>query len=214
VAHFTVELGVGPERAVAATKSYTAQLLHVALLVSGLTGEPIKGLASLEAQAREALAVEEALAGAMDDLRRAGGLLTVGRGMSLGTAREAALKVMETSYLPSQAYSSAELMHGPLAMVHESMPTLAFLPEGPAGALVASILPAVAETGSPVWAFTSRSEELRGIAGSIAVPRASAEELAPILEILPVQQLALRLAVAAGHDPDRPRRLAKITRTT
>jgi glucosamine--fructose-6-phosphate aminotransferase (isomerizing) len=132
--------------------------------------------------------------------------MTTARGFSYPTAREAALKVMETSYLSAQAFSGADLLHGPLAVVGPDVPVIAVTTPGRGGAALAPVVDRLAALGADVLS----------VGPDDGLPVAStgvAEELLPILEILPLQQLAWRLAIDRGGDPDRPRGLSKVTET-
>ena len=133
-------------------------------------------------------------------------LVTTARGFSYATAREAALKVMETSYLPAQAFSGADLLHGPLAMVDPGTPVIAITSPGAGGAAMADVVDRLRRAGADVLRV--------GPAEGLPVHSAGvAEELLPILEILPMQQLAWRMALDRGLDPDQPRGLSKVTET-
>jgi glutamine---fructose-6-phosphate transaminase (isomerizing) len=201
-ANFHVDVHAGPERAVAATKSYTAELLALYLLFGDgdAAGLPAAAQRSLE-RAPEAYAAAERF-GSVDRL------VTTARGFSYPTAREAALKLMETSYLAAQAFSGADLLHGPLAMLDPRVPVIAIVTPGRGAAAMTAVLDRLAGLdldvlrvgpwdGLPVAGADGRLDEL----------------LSPILEILPLQQLAWRLAIDRGGDPDRPRGLSKVTET-
>ena len=202
-----VDVRAGAERAVAATKSYTAQLLALYLL---LAGGP-NGITPAEVAAPLAAAAERTLAAGAGvtvahRYRQVDRLVMTGRGYSYPSAREAALKLMETSYLSAQAFSGADLLHGPLAMIDAAVPVIALVPPGRGGAAMAPVLERLAAIGTDVLL----------VGHPDGIPLASegiAEELLPILEILPLQQLAWRLALDRGADPDSPRGLAKVTRT-
>jgi glucosamine--fructose-6-phosphate aminotransferase (isomerizing) len=202
-----VDVRAGVERAVAATKSYTAQLLALYLLLAGDEG----GIAPAERAAPLAAAAERTLdtaAGisAAHRYRDVDRLVLTGRGYSYPGAREAALKLMETSYLSAHAFSGADLLHGPLAMIDAAVPVIALVPPGRGGAAMAPALRRLADIGADVLPV-GRPE------GIALADEGIAEELLPILEILPLQQLAWRLALDRGADPDAPRGLAKVTRT-
>jgi len=202
-----VDVRAGAERAVAATKSYTAQLLALYLLLAGDSDgvAPAELAAPLAAAAERTLAAGAGIAAA-HRYRDVDRLVLTGRGYSYPGAREAALKLMETSYLSAQAFSGADLMHGPLAMIDAAVPVIALVPPGRGGAAMAPVLQRLAAIGADVLPV--------GRAEGIALSHEGiAEELLPILEILPLQQLAWRLALDRGADPDRPRGLAKVTRT-
>ena len=139
-------------------------------------------------------------------------LVTTARGYSYATAREAALKLMETSYVSAQAFSGADLMHGPLAILDTQVPLLAIIGDGPGGQAMLSILPQLIRSGADVFTVGTQ-EAVAGSTRGITLPTRIPEELSPLLEILPLQQLAMHLAVARGENPDAPRGLQKITET-
>ena len=215
-AELSVDVAAGHERAVAATKTYTAELLTLLLLVEGIRngdGSPAAderaALAKLPALAEEALA-----GGGAEDLaqryRFASRLVTTGRGYAYPTARETALKLMETSYLPALAFSGADLLHGPLAMTDPDVPVLAVVGTGPGGRSMADVVTRLGERRADV--VTVGATDIPGAAGRLAVPGVD-ERYAPLLDILPLQQLALALALARGENPDAPRGLNKVTST-
>ena len=141
-------------------------------------------------------------------LRFASRMVVTGRGYAYPTAREAALKLMETSYVAAQAFSGADLLHGPLAMLDPHVPVLAVVPGGVAGAAMGQVLQRVRDTRADLFVVGSAA------AGADCVlPDGTPEELSPLLEILPFQLMALHLAVARGEDPDAPRGLRKVTET-
>jgi glucosamine--fructose-6-phosphate aminotransferase (isomerizing) len=133
-------------------------------------------------------------------------LITTARGYSYPTAREAALKLMETSYVSAQAFSAADLLHGPLAMIDSGIPVIAIVSPGRGGSAMSAALDRLGATGADVLRV--------GPSGEVPIAADGiAEDLLPILEILPLQQLAWRLALDRGTDPDKPRGLAKATST-
>ncbi|OLL72143.1 Glucosamine-6-phosphate deaminase [isomerizing], alternative [Pseudonocardia sp. Ae168_Ps1] len=200
-----VDVLAGPERAVAATKTYTAQLLALHLLVSAVRGEPDAGAATLPGLGERVLAGEDAVVAVAARYRFAQRMITTGRGYSYPAAREAALKLMETAYVSAQAFSGADLLHGPLALVDPLVPVLAVVSPGAGGDAMAPVLASLAARNADVLRV--------GGDGGLPLPGAPREELAPLLEILPMQQLARHVAVARGGDPDAPRGLAKVTET-
>ena len=131
---------------------------------------------------------------------------------SSATAREAALKLMETSYLSAQAFSAADLMHGPLAVIDRLVPVLAVVADGFGGRAVHPVLERLREVGADVFTVGT-ADAVRKSTGGLVLPEGVPEEVSPILEILPFQQLALHLAVARGENPDAPRGLRKVTET-
>jgi glutamine---fructose-6-phosphate transaminase (isomerizing) len=205
-AELSIDVSAGHERAVAATKTYTAELLALLMLVEGVRAGgkvPVAKLKSLPALASEALSNKDA-----EDLaaryRFAGRMVTTGRGYAYPSAREAALKLMETSYLPALAFSGADLLHGPLAMTDPDVPVLAIVGAGPGGKSMQPVLDRLRDQRADVVTV--------GPDGMLTVPKVD-ERLSPLLDILPLQRLALALALARGEDPDAPRGLNKITAT-
>lgn len=207
-AELTVPLGVGPERAVAATKTYTASLLALYLLLS-TAADPEAAAAGLPDAAAATLDDVDQVVTAAVRYRFADRMVTTGRGYSYPTAREAALKLMETSYLAAHAFSPADLLHGPVAMLDAGVPVIAVVPRSRGGQAAAAVVERLRGTGADVLVLGTTGDPggLRVAAGGVP------EELLPVLEILPLQQLAWRLAVDRGTDPDRPRGLSKVTRT-
>ncbi|WP_432534280.1 SIS domain-containing protein [Kineococcus arenarius] len=210
-AELHLDVHAGPELAVAATKSYTAQLLTLWLLVTTWRGGDTGPAHALPGFLQRAVEADD-VAAVATRYRFVDRLVITARGYSYPTAREAALKLMETSYLSAQAFSAADLMHGPLAMVDADRPVIAVVPEGPGGEAVAPVLHALRERGADVCAVAPD-----GLAPDatvrLAVPTGVREDLAPVVQIVPLQRLALEMALARGLDPDAPRGLRKVTQT-
>jgi glucosamine--fructose-6-phosphate aminotransferase (isomerizing) len=205
-AELSIDVAAGHERAVAATKTYTAELFALLMLIEGIRAGgkvPAAELSELPKLAEKTLARKTATELAQR-YRFAARMVTTGRGYSYPSAREAALKLMETSYLPALAFSGADLLHGPLAMTDPDVPVLAFVGSGAGGKAMAPVLERLVEQRADVVKI--------GPQGTLPIPKID-ERLAPLLEILPLQQLALALALARGEDPDAPRGLKKVTAT-
>jgi glucosamine--fructose-6-phosphate aminotransferase (isomerizing) len=216
-AELSIDVAAGHERAVAATKTYTAELLALLMLIEGvragdgrLPADEQAALDKLPQLAEDTLRDTSA-----DDLaqryRFASRMVTTGRGYAYPTARETALKLMETSYLPALSFSGADLLHGPLAMTDPDVPVLAVVGDGPGGRSMRDV---VDRLGSERRAdvVTIGATDIPGASGRLAVPGVD-ERYGPMLDILPAQRLALALALARGEDPDAPRGLKKVTTT-
>jgi glucosamine--fructose-6-phosphate aminotransferase (isomerizing) len=216
-AELNVDVAAGTERAVAATKSYTAELLALLLLVEGvrttdgaLPAEERAALAELPRLAEQTLA-DETVAQIAGRYRFADRVVTTGRGYAYPTAREAALKLMETSYVAALAFSGADLLHGPLAMTDPDVPVLAVVGGGPGGRSMRDVLARLGERRADLVVFSADPDV---VAHGLWVPTPAVDErYGPLLDILPLQRLALALALARGEDPDAPRGLKKITAT-
>nr|WP_246039412.1 SIS domain-containing protein [Glycomyces buryatensis] len=216
-AELQIDIRAGHERAVAATKTYTAELLTLLLLIEGIR----TGTGRLEAAESAMLDKLPELASDVLDgstsaelagrYRFAERFVTTGRGYAYPTARETALKLMETSYLPSLAFSGADLLHGPLAMTDAGVPVLAVVGAGPGGHAMWNVLTQLGRQRADV--VVVGAADLPGQTARLRTPAVD-ERMAAILDILPLQQLALHLAIGRGENPDAPRGLKKVTETT
>jgi len=213
-----VELRAGSERAVAATKTYVAELAAVAVLV--MTAIDDRSLVRQLDRLPEALAVtveaaEYWLAGPDDPAASftfADRCLVVSRGFNLATAQEIALKLKETSRTFAEGYSSADLMHGPVFLAGADVPTLAIRPDGSIGASIDAGLARIRAFGGRPWLIGGA--ELAAVPQALALDLGVPEILTPIAYILPGQLLAESVSRRRGLDPDAPHGLTKVTRTT
>jgi glucosamine--fructose-6-phosphate aminotransferase (isomerizing) len=211
-----VPLAAGPEHSVAATKTYTAELLALHMWLRAASGSPSsevdEEVAALAERGREVVRRSAALAPALADrLVGADRALLIGRAFGAATAREGALKLMETSSIAASGWSAADAKHGPLGSVVRGTPVFCFVGERAGRESVEALLPDLLARGADVHLVGSDSSQ-PGMAG--VLPGDVADQLLPVLSIVPVQALALELAVRKGFDPDRPAGLTKVTRTT
>ncbi|KWX04162.1 glucosamine-6-phosphate deaminase [Carbonactinospora thermoautotrophica] len=212
VTELHLDVLAGPERALPATKTYTAQLLTLYLLVDLIRGGDGAAARRLPQLAADLLARGEEVRALAQRYRFADRLVITARGYGYPTAREAALKIMETSYLAAHAFSGAELLHGPLAMIDEESPVIAIRPEGAGGQALEPVIERIHERQADLCVFGTPQAVEQGVAGFV-LPSGVAEEVSPILEILPLQRLAYEIAVSRRLNPDAPRALAKVTET-
>jgi glucosamine--fructose-6-phosphate aminotransferase (isomerizing) len=211
-AEFHLDVLAGVERAVAATKTYTAELLTLFFFIEALAGRDGADAAALPERARALLAREEEIARLATRYRFAEQLVVTARGYNYPTAREAALKLMETSYLVAHAFSGADLLHGPMAMIDRGFPTVAIAPHGAGAEALRPVLEGLRELGADTLIIGDPALLPLGTVG-FALEDLGPEPLTPILAILPVQLLAWHLARERGADPDQPRGLRKVTST-
>lgn len=208
-ARWAVDLRAGPELSVAATKSFIAQLLAGARIVQGLRAEAgfHAAVQRLPEGLDEALRMDWSMA--IDTLRDAQGLYVIGRGIGLPIAQEAALKLKETCGLHAEAYSGAEVHHGPMALAASTHPFLVFALPGPALQDLLALAANLRARGVPVLLAAPP-----GVAGA-DLPLASAhhEDLSPLLAIQSFYGFVEALSRARGLDPDVPPHLSKVTRT-
>jgi glucosamine--fructose-6-phosphate aminotransferase (isomerizing) len=208
-AAFVLDQRAGPERSVAATKSFIASLVAAARLIALWRREP-NLLAALD-RLPERLAAASTMdwSEALDVLAPAASLYVVGRGLGLGIAAESALKLKETSALHAEALSAAELRHGPRAVIEPGFPVLIYALGDPASADAAALAEALVAAGQTCLIASARA----GAGIRLPLPPPLHPLLDPIVAIQAFYPLAVALAEARGHDPDRPRGLRKVTRT-
>ncbi|MES2442125.1 MAG: SIS domain-containing protein [Pseudomonadota bacterium] len=206
IADEVLALSAGPERSVAATKSYIVSLAALAALAAAWTGDKAldEAVARLPGQLSEAFALD--WSPAIPVLLDAASLFVIGRGYGLGIAQEAALKLKETCGLHAECFSAAEVKHGPMAIVGKGFPILAFAGSGAAGDDVRETAMLFASRGARVMLADIE-------AGSLPVTPAH-PVTEPILMIQSFYRMAAHLSAARGFDPDQPPFLAKVTRTT
>ncbi len=208
-ADFVIPMFAGTERSVAATKSFIASLLAVIGLVAAWTGDQ---------------SLDEALTGAPEVLRRAweldwtpavpalieaSGLYVLGRGLGLAIAQEAALKLKETCALHAEAFSAAEVRHGPMSLAGPAFPVLMLAHSDKAQADFGELAQEFAGCGAPVIAVGVQGP------GVVTLPALTGlhPALAPLATIQSFYRCAIALSLARGCDPDRPPHLRKVTRT-
>ncbi|WP_407988532.1 SIS domain-containing protein [Kitasatospora sp. CMC57] len=212
VSEFHIDLLAGPEKALPATKTYTAELLALYLLVEGLRGGDGAAAEVLPDLAAQVLGRRGEVRTLAERYRFAQRLVLTSRGYGYPTAREAALKLMETTYIPASPFSGADLLHGPLAMVDNVSPVIAVVPDGKGGEALQPVLDRLRGRGADLMVI-GQQEQVDAASAGFALPPGVPEEVQPVLEILPLQQLAYEVAIARGQDPDAPRALAKVTET-
>jgi glutamine---fructose-6-phosphate transaminase (isomerizing) len=207
-ADFVVELNAGPETSVAATKSYLASLAAIARLVAAWTldAELDSALAQLPDLMDRSWALD--WSSALVELESAENLYVVGRGLGLGAAQEIALKCKETCGIHAEAFSSAELRHGPYTLLRKGFPALLLAQQDGTRPGIEALAIELARRGVPLLLAGGNA------AGSILLPTIGvAAELAPILLVQSAYRMIASLSVRRGLDPDRPPHLHKITET-
>jgi glucosamine--fructose-6-phosphate aminotransferase (isomerizing) len=212
-ADHVIELEAGPERAVAATKTFLAEMGLIAMLSSALSGdhESAEQLATLPATLRAALEVEAdvvrlAAAWAAEDR-----CAVVARGFNYATAREWALKLKELAYVLADPYSAADFRHGPIALIEEGFPVLAIATSGKALPDMVDLLGRLSAARARLLVLSDDRAAL-DYGDGVLLPSVP-EWLAPLVAIVPAQLFAYHLARARGIDTEAPRNLKKVTLT-
>lgn len=209
VADVTLPLRAGPETSVAATKSFITSLTAIAHLVTEWTGDPALRAALDGLPDQLAQAWSQDWTDALPILRKASSLYVVGRGAGYGVAREAALKLKETCAIHAEAFSAAEVRHGPMALVKSGFPVLMLSQR--------DVTRPDAEALAADFAAREAAVVMSGLpapSGVLGLPAVDSHPMfEPILLIQSFYKLAAALSVAVGLDPDRPPYLRKVTET-
>jgi glucosamine--fructose-6-phosphate aminotransferase (isomerizing) len=208
IAHLTVPLCAGVESSVAATKSFIASLGAIVHLVAAWTQDQalLDALQSAPAQLEKAWQLD--WSAALPTLERASSLYVIGRGIGLGIAQEAALKCKEATRLHAEAFSSAEVMHGPQALLGPDFPAFVLAQDDDSREGLAAVAAELVGRGVKVLVAGLDTP------GAIVLPALSAHPaIQPLLLAHSFYRLGNRLALARGCDPDRPPHLQKVTRT-
>jgi len=206
---FVLPLAAGPERSVAATKSFVASLAAALRLVAAWTGDAPLQNATKRLPERLAAATQCDWSEALAPLAAAASLVTIGRGPTLAIAREAALKLKETCTLHAEAFSTAEFRHGPIALISPAYPVLAFRPGDEAAAGFDDLIADLRNKGARVFVAEPGARQ----AGRLPALPPDHPDADAICLIQSFYGFLVRLAERRGTDADRPRHLQKVTRT-
>jgi glutamine---fructose-6-phosphate transaminase (isomerizing) len=199
----------GPEVSVAATKSFVASLAMLLRIIAEWKGDDAMRAAISDLPERLALATALKWDEAVDTFSHAASLVTIGRGPTLAIAREAALKLKETSNLHAEAFSSAEFQHGPMALVSQHYPLLLFMPTDAAAAGLHELAASLWRKGAQVFA----AEHGQPAVGRLPVLSPQHPDADAVCLIQTFYTLAVRIAARRGTNADQPRHLQKVTRT-
>lgn len=204
-----VDLDVGEERAVPATKTVTATMAAFAALAPhfGAVGFDADELGAVPGWVAQVLDDPEPADAAAEMLVGAAHLIVVARGFLYGAAMESALKIKETCSLLADGYSSADLRHGPIAAVTRDFPVIALSVPGPTAPDIAELVGQLRQRGARVLTVGGDAES------DVPLPEGMPESLAPIVAVVRGQQIAHALALHLGRDPDAPPGLNKVTAT-
>lgn len=205
----------GRERSVAATKTFTGQMLHFYMLADALAAREADRIdfTSIPDWAESALELRTVVAETVERYLFMENCVVVGRGLMYANAYEMALKLMETCYVVAERFSSADFLHGPLAMVERHFPVILFAQPGVTREATRSLVKRLRELRADTLVITEDEQIAASCTRSLLMPAGLDELLAPIPYIIPAQLFAALLADCKGLDPDSPRSLSKVTRT-
>jgi glucosamine--fructose-6-phosphate aminotransferase (isomerizing) len=215
-ADFVLDIQAGEEKAVAATKTYTAELMGIAMISAALSDfdDSWKELASVSKWAEQVLALDEQIANMAQRYRYMNQCVVLGRGFNYATAFEWALKLKELTYVIAEPYSSADFQHGPIAMVEGGFPVLAVAPNGRVQESMRDMLTRLRKQKDAELVVISDDAEALALAQSaIPLPQQIPEWLTPLVGILPAQLFACHLTQVKGYDTETPRSITKVTET-
>ena len=202
----------GREKSVAATKTYTGQMLHFYMLARQLAENKLQ-FERIPEYAAQALELKPEVEKLVERYLFMENCVIVGRGLNYGNSYEMALKLMETCYVVAERFSSADFFHGPLAIVERRFPVVLFGPSGVTKNSSVELLNRLHELNADCLAITNDAEIAKMASNSLILPSDIDEFLSPIPFIIPAQLFAALLSEAKGLDPDAPRSLSKVTKT-
>jgi glucosamine--fructose-6-phosphate aminotransferase (isomerizing) len=218
-AEYVVLVQAGREQSVAATKTYTCQLIAMYLLVSALGGCCRQdALERIPECVAGVLALEDSVVAAATECADIVRALCIGRGLNFANALEFGLKLMETCYVVAERFSAADLLHGPIAMVESGFPVFAFAPAGVTWPSISDVIGRVNALHAQTlivtdWPPAAKHGRALLLPPAPEAPAGLEDLYTPIPYIVPAQLFTAHLAAIKGIDPDQPRTLQKVTRT-
>lgn len=216
IADFVIQIQAGLEKAVAATKTYTTELMSIAMLSTALAGDSKRWheLERVAGWVDEVLRQDDIIKQAAQRYRYMERCVVLGRGYNYATAFEWALKLKELTYVEAEPYSSADFQHGPVAMVARGFPVMAVAPEGKVLESMLSLLAHLQEDLLAELVVISNAPKAHELAQvQFTIPEAVPEWLSPLVNIVPAQLFSYHLTLAKGFDANQPRTIKKVTET-
>jgi glucosamine--fructose-6-phosphate aminotransferase (isomerizing) len=217
VADHTIVLRAGHERSIAATKTYTAQLCALGMLSAAMGNDEgrRRELRDLPRWVAAAVSLDEAtIVHAASTLKDAGHGVVIGRGFNYATAFEISLKAKELAYVAVEPYSAADFQHGPIALIETGFAAIVINMAGAVSQEVEDLLRQMARRGARPVVLSNIETSLTLGAAAVRLPVDIPEWLSPLVAVVPGQLLAFHLSRQRGFDPDEPRGLSKVTKTT
>ena len=215
-ADHTLLLKTGAEKAVAATKTFTASLAVLAALSAGLENDNARAARVKELPERAARTIAlsgPAAAARAERYRYIQRCVVLSRGYCHGICMEVALKLKELTYVTAEPYSSADFLHGPMAMLEPGFPVILIATSGVLLSHMTEFAGALQERQAEIIAISDSKEILGKATTQLPIAKGAPDWLSPVLAVIPGQLLGLHLAIAKGYDPDSPRGLRKVTVT-
>lgn len=214
-AQFHLDCNAGPELSVAATKTFTAQMLLMAQLASEWSedDETRKKLPLVPEKVLYTLDKIEDIKKAVKKYVSMNECFILARGVNYAAALECALKIQETTYIRAKAFASSDFYHGPLALVDKNIPVIIFAPTGPSLQDSITLINRLKEDNVEIIAVSNSEEVLASAACGLSIPYTDNDIISPFPNVVVAQIFACEMALAKGLNPDKPRRLSKVTIT-
>ena len=215
-ADFVLDIQAGSEKAVAATKTYTTELMSIAMLSAALNGDRAdwKELSWVGKWMKQVLRQDALIERAAQRYRYMRQCVVLGRGFNYATAFEWALKLKELTYVEAEPYSSADFQHGPIAMMERGFPVMVVAPQGKVFESLLEVLAQLRTEFKAELLVISNAKRALSLAQiPVTIPDDVPEWLTPLVCILPAQLFAYHLTVAKGFNADQPRSIHKVTET-
>ena len=214
-AEYTLDVNAGAEKAVAATKSFTAELLAVAALAAAMDPDAphLNALWQIPDAVEQALQLEAEVEQRAQELCEMNHCVVLGRGYNYAVAMEWSLKLKELAYVFADPYSTADFQHGPIAIVEPGFHVLAVAPSGVVLPDLVAVIQRLKEQGAQVLVLSDNQQALALGNAGLRLPEGLPEWLSPIVSVVPAQLFAYHLTRAKGFDTEKPRGLRKVTLT-
>jgi glucosamine--fructose-6-phosphate aminotransferase (isomerizing) len=214
-AEHVIDLHAGQEQSIAATKTYTSELTAIAKLSVSLKGDLrlSSELARIPEQVSKTLSLDTEIRRTVPRYRYMKSCVVIGRGFNYATAYELALKLKELTYTSVEPFSSADFLHGPLAMIEHGFPVIVIAPSGVMDIEIKNLIDILTQRKAEVIAISDVPEILSQARIPLTLPVIVPEWLSPIVSIVPGQMFAMHLAHEMDYDVDHPRDLRKVTET-
>lgn len=212
---YHLPLNAGEEISVAATKTYTAELTAIAMIATALTGDAdmLSALSGVPNWMQQTLSLSESIPAWAERYRYMERFATIGRSLNYCTAFEVSLKIKELCYLTGVEYSEADFRHGPIAMVQSGFPVISIAPTGKTLPVMVDLLGKLKERKAENIVISNDDHALSLAHKAMRLPVGVPEWLSPLVAVIPGQVLAMNLAMAKGHEVDKPGGLTKVTIT-
>lgn len=214
-ADFHLNCNAGLEKSVAATKTFTAEMLLLGMLAAELAEDRVLygQFAEIPDKMRETIKLIEPALINIDRYRFINECFVLARGTNYPIALEAALKIQETTYVRAKGFAISDFQHGPKAMLDKSIPVILFAPDGPSFNEMSAMIKDLEDMGIEAVIFTNRKDVLAKHKVCFEVAETNNDLISPFINAVAAQMFACRLSLVKGLDPDKPRLLKKVTIT-